>query len=223
MSYNKNLFDKISVLLKSIQGVEPKKMFGGICFMHRGNMLCGIDGDRLMVRVGPEQYEYALSLKYASVMDITGKPMKGFIFVNPTGTKSKTALKKWIELGLNFTSTLSPKNKKASRKKGPAPLKNVKNFGPVTLAEFESMRLTTLEQLKSLGVEGTCRKWVQYYPERLNANAFLGVICAIEDTVWTEATPEQRNEAHAMVKALRREFGLPQVKRKQKKHYQSTR
>ena len=76
------------------------------------------------------------------------------------------------------------------------------------------MRITTLEQIVQMGFEETCRKWVQFYPERLNANAFLGVICSIENTVWTCATKSQREAAHGLVKALRSEFGLPKVRRK---------
>lgn len=214
MSYDENLYQRIVKILEAAKGIEPKKMFGGICFMHRGNMLCGIDGQRLMIRVGPDQYEHTLSLKHASVMDITGKPMKGFIFINPKGMKSNTDLKKWIKLGLNFTSSLPPKKSKTPKKmEGPLPLSRVKNFGPVTRAEFESMGLTTLEQVKNLGFEDTCRRWVQYYPERLNANAFIGVICSIEDTVWSKATLQQRREAHAMVRELRFESGLPPAKK----------
>lgn len=115
MSYDEGLFKKITTILKSTDGIEPKKMFGGICFMHKGNMMCGIDGRRLMVRVGPHQYDNALSLKHASVMDITGKPMRGFIFVSPAGTKTIPGLRKWIRLGLNFTGSLSPKKQKKSR------------------------------------------------------------------------------------------------------------
>lgn len=89
------------------------------------------------------------------------------------------------------------------------PLKKVKNFGPVTLAEFESMGITTREQILSLGFEETCRKWVQYYPERLNANAFIGIICSIEGEVWSKATAAQRRSAHTLVKMLRAEYGLP--------------
>jgi len=47
VSYNENLFQRIAAFLKSTKGIESKKMFGGICFMHRGNMLCGIDKERL--------------------------------------------------------------------------------------------------------------------------------------------------------------------------------
>lgn len=112
MSYDEDLFRRINILLKNTIGVEPKKMFGGICFMHRGNMMCGIDGRRLMVRVGPAQYDYALSLKHASVMDITGTPMKGFIFVGEPGFKTDKSLRIWLDLGLNFTSTLPLKKSK---------------------------------------------------------------------------------------------------------------
>ena len=116
MAYDENLFQRMTEVLKKAKGVEPKKMFGGICFMHRGNMLCGIDGNRLMVRVGPDQHEHALSLKHAKVMDITGKPMKGFIFVEQIGYRSNRDLEKWINLGLNFTSTLPPKKQKTKKK-----------------------------------------------------------------------------------------------------------
>ena len=116
MSYDEDLFQRISTLLKTTKGIIPKKMFGGICFMHKGNMLCGIDGQRLMVRVGLDQYNHALSLKYASVMDITGKPMKGFIFVSKDGYKTNKSLGKWLSLGLNFTSTLPAKKVKKKQK-----------------------------------------------------------------------------------------------------------
>ena len=115
MSYDENLFMRISSLLRSTKGIEPKKMFGGICFMHKGNMLCGIDGRRLMVRVGPDQYDTVLEMKHAKVMDITGRPMKGFIFVDENGYKTEKALNEWLHLGLNFTSTLSSKKTKKNK------------------------------------------------------------------------------------------------------------
>lgn len=115
MPYDDKLFLRISGLLKSTKGVEPKKMFGGICFMHRGNMLCGIDGRRLMVRVGPNQYEAVLKMKHAKVMDITGKPMKGFIFVDENGYKTEKALNEWLNLGLSFTATLPSKKTKKNK------------------------------------------------------------------------------------------------------------
>lgn len=92
------------------------------------------------------------------------------------------------------------------------PLKGLKNFGPVTYAEFESMGITYLDQIEGLGFEETCRRWIQYFPQRLNANAFLGIACALDGVTWTQATRSHRAAAHNLVRILRREFGLPQVK-----------
>ena len=96
-------------------------------------------------------------------------------------------------------------------------MNKVKNFGPVTFAEFESMGIFYLDQIEALGFEETCRKWVQYYPERLNANAFLGIACALDRTVWTQATELHRCQARALVHILRQEHHLPLVSKNKKK------
>lgn len=97
------------------------------------------------------------------------------------------------------------------------PLKNVKNFGPVTLVEFEAMGINYLDEIISVGFEETCRNWVQYFPERLNANAFIGIACTIDGIVWTRATVEHKAVAHSLVQQLRKEFSLPPVKYRRKK------
>ena len=89
--------ERIRRLLEQESGITVKKMFGGLCFMHRGNMFCGIDNKKnLMVRVGPEQYEKALKLKYAREMDFTGRPMKSMIYVDPEGYEHEEDLKSWV-------------------------------------------------------------------------------------------------------------------------------
>lgn len=223
MAYDTQLENRIREILKNTTHITSKRMFGGVCIMHKGHMLCGITKSKLMIRVGAEQYQAALKLKHAKVMDITGKPLKGFIFVTPTGYKTKAALKKWLLMALNFTKKQPSKEKpsgilRRSRKPGDknhTPLTQIKNFGPVSRAEYASMGITTLEQIQKLGFEETCRQYVTYYPERLNANAFLGVICSLENTVWTKATSQQRKSAHSMVRLLRQEFGRPRVGKKQ--------
>lgn len=93
------------------------------------------------------------------------------------------------------------------------PIRNIKNIGPVTLAEYEVMGIEFLEQIQQMGFEKFCRKYVSYFPERLNANAFLGVICTVEGTVWTKATENQRSMAHALVAKMRSELSLPPAKK----------
>ena len=105
MAYEEKLAQRIGSILQSRPEVSNKKMFGGLCFLLSGNMLCGINEDKLMARVGPENYDHALKQKYATQMDFTGKPMKGMIYVLPEGVKTKDSLTKWID----FVSTLPKK------------------------------------------------------------------------------------------------------------------
>ncbi len=110
MAQDENLNQKIRYILKGKRGFREQNMFGGLCFMHHGNMMCGADSKNgLMVRVGPEKYEDTLKLKHANKMEITGRPMKGFIFVDSEGYRTKAALEKWLERGIDFTKTLPKK------------------------------------------------------------------------------------------------------------------
>ena len=81
-------------------------MFGGLAFLLKGKMFCGIIKDDLMVRTGPEMYEKALSKQHSRPMDFTGKPMKGFVFVEPKGYKTVKFLSNWINLSLDYVSNL---------------------------------------------------------------------------------------------------------------------
>ena len=62
-----------------------------------------------MVRVGPDQYEEALTLPHARPMDFTGRPMRGFVYVDPEGFESDESLGEWVQRSLKFVFTLPPK------------------------------------------------------------------------------------------------------------------
>ena len=74
-------------------------------------MCVGIVDNMLMVRVGPEKYEKALSEKHVKPIEFNGKPLKGYLYVEPLGFKIEKSLKKWIEQGIEFVKTLPPKKK----------------------------------------------------------------------------------------------------------------
>lgn len=90
-------------------GVTEKKMFGGLCFLLRGNMCVGVTGENLMVRVGPDAYAESLAQPHAREMDFTGKPLKGFVFVAPEGFDDDGELRAWIERGTAFALSLPAK------------------------------------------------------------------------------------------------------------------
>jgi len=89
--------------------ITEKKMFGGIAFMSRGHMFAGIAKEALMVRVGPEAYAASLKRPHAREMDFTGRPMKGYVFVDPPGFEADADLAHWVNAGLSFVATLPAK------------------------------------------------------------------------------------------------------------------
>ena len=84
-------------------------MFGGIAFMVAGHMCCGVVGEELMARAGSEQYAAALKEPLAREMDLTGKPLKGFIQVDVEDFAPDTDLESWIARCLQFVRSLPPR------------------------------------------------------------------------------------------------------------------
>lgn len=109
MAYDEKLAERVRKTLGRRRGVTEKKMFGGLCFLVNGNMACGVEKENLVIRVGPEHYERALSRPEARPMDFTGRALKGFVYVSPPGFRTAAALKKWVELGAGFARSLPKK------------------------------------------------------------------------------------------------------------------
>jgi len=115
MSYDSHLADRIRRALAGHPTATEKAMFGGICFMIDGHMAVGIVGDDLMVRVGPDEYEHALDEPYVRPMDFTGRPMRGYVYVEPAGASTVRSLARWVGLAATFVATLPPKAKRPAR------------------------------------------------------------------------------------------------------------
>jgi len=109
MAYDEALADRVKALLKGKRSVTEKKMFGGLCFLVNGNMACGVEKKKLVVRVGPVDYEKCLKQKHVRKMDFTGKPLKGFIYVMPDGLRRTDSLNKWVDKGIQFAKALPKK------------------------------------------------------------------------------------------------------------------
>ena len=107
MAYNKMLVEKVRDLLGQSDGLTEKQMFGGLAFMLNGNMACGVVGEELMVRVGPENYDDALSERYTRPMDYTGRPLKGMVYVEEDAIAAD--LDGWVSRGMEFAGSLPPK------------------------------------------------------------------------------------------------------------------
>src|SRR6266498_4472017 len=84
MAYNVELTERIRSQLEGIPVVE-KKMFGGVGFLFNGNLACGVNKDDLIVRVDPERHSALLKKSHVKPFDLTGRPMKGWLLVEPEG------------------------------------------------------------------------------------------------------------------------------------------
>ena len=108
---NETLAARLRKALAGRRSISEKRMFGGICFLLRGNMLCGTGKTDFMFRVGKDQDAEALSRPGSRPMDFTGRAMKGFVWVDPNACDTR-ALKGWIALAENYVGKLPAKGKK---------------------------------------------------------------------------------------------------------------
>lgn len=113
MAYNEVLANRVREIIALTHNItEEKKMFGGLCFMVDHKMCVGIESERLMVRLDPSVMDEVLEKHGCHPMDFTGRPMKGYVFVDIEVLKTKRQLNYWIQLALEY----NPKAK-ASKKK----------------------------------------------------------------------------------------------------------
>lgn len=109
MSFDERLAERVRAVLGARPGLEEKRMFGGLAFLLRGHMACGVARDELMVRIGPDAYAAALKRAGARPMDFTGRPLKGMLFVGGTGLRTRAQLEHWIRLAVAFVESLPAK------------------------------------------------------------------------------------------------------------------
>jgi len=82
MAYDEGLAELIRSDLADRQGVEEKRMFGGLCFMLDGHMLCGVHQGGGMFRVGKDRHDTATQIPGVSDMAFTGRKMGGMVDVS---------------------------------------------------------------------------------------------------------------------------------------------
>jgi hypothetical protein len=104
--YDHELAERIRAALAGKRGITEKEMFGGLAFLLRGRMFCGITKEALMARIGPDRYDKALAKPHVRPMDFTGRPMKGYVFVDAPGVRTQRSLAAWVMQCLEFVSTL---------------------------------------------------------------------------------------------------------------------
>ena len=109
MAFSESLAQRIREALAHWRNIEEKKMFGGIGFLLHGNILVGVWKNSLIVRLGTDGYKNALRQPHVGEFDITGRPMKGWVLVEPEGVENDVQLKDWIDRAEEFVRNLPAK------------------------------------------------------------------------------------------------------------------
>ena len=73
----------------------------------------------------------------------------------------------------------------------------------MSAAELESIGIRTVGQMREYGWEEVCVRWAEAFPARINVNAFMSVIGAIDDVDWRRVDPELRRQATALARRLK--------------------
>src|SRR5919108_6622674 len=106
MASDPKLVGRLSSMLADRSDIEQRKMFGGVAYLLNGNMCVGVHKEWLIARAGERGAEPLLARAHVRPMDITGKPMKGWIMVGPEGVKRKADLARYVDAALRFVEGL---------------------------------------------------------------------------------------------------------------------
>jgi hypothetical protein len=109
MAYYDFLADRIrQIFIEQNAPAFEKKMMGGLVFMLDDKMCCGISFNKnngkelLMARIGEKAYLKNKTKSGCNPMDFTGRPMKGYAFIDDAGFDLDNDLEHWIKLCIEF-------------------------------------------------------------------------------------------------------------------------
>ena len=107
MAYDEELDARMEEVLGA-WGASRRKMFGGTGYMLNGNLVAGVYGDSVILRLSPEEGAAALLLPNVRPFDISRNPMSGWVMVGPEGL-DPASLEDWLEQARDFVATLPAK------------------------------------------------------------------------------------------------------------------
>lgn len=116
MAYSEALATRIRNAIGDRPEIGERKMFGGLAFMAGSNMFIGVMANEIMCRVGADAQSEALSRPGTRIMDFTGRPMKGFVFVGSPGIDTDADLQAWVDRTYAFATSLPPKKARAPKR-----------------------------------------------------------------------------------------------------------
>ena len=110
VAYDEDLANRIRSMLGPEPGLTEKKMFGGLAFLLGGNMaVVASRHGGVMLRVEPDESERLVATGPAAVVEMRGRKMKGWIYVEPEDVRTQRQLGRWVKLGSATARSLPAK------------------------------------------------------------------------------------------------------------------
>jgi hypothetical protein len=103
------LASRVRQVLRDTPDLSESGFFNSISFMVRGNMVCGVLGNRLLVHTGLRNWQDAIGQPHTWLFHILGRPLSGYVLVGPEGLTTDEDLRSWVQRGLDFALGLSPR------------------------------------------------------------------------------------------------------------------
>ena len=91
---------------------DERKMFGGLAFMVAGHMAVAASREGgIMLRVDPSHTDELVAKPFCHRFEMRGKPMDGWLRVQPDGVKTKRQLERWVTRGVDYARSLPPRRR----------------------------------------------------------------------------------------------------------------
>jgi TfoX/Sxy family transcriptional regulator of competence genes len=95
---------------RGLPALEPRKMFGYPAAFLRGQMVCGVFQDRIMLRLGEADRAALLAMPGARPFEpMPGRAMREYVELPASLLRSPAKLRGWVERGVAYAATLPPK------------------------------------------------------------------------------------------------------------------
>jgi hypothetical protein len=110
MAYDEDLANRVRELVASQPGVVEKRMFGGLAFLIGGHLSVSVSGrGGLMLRCDPSETDALVGKPHAGPFEMRGRPMDGWLRIDPEGLHTKRQLERWVARGVEYARSLPPK------------------------------------------------------------------------------------------------------------------
>jgi TfoX/Sxy family transcriptional regulator of competence genes len=110
MVYDGELADRVREVVKDEPGLSEKRMFGGLAFLVHGNMAVSASSQGgLLLRIDPAQTDSLVDQQHARRFEMGGREMDGWLRVDVELVETDDDLRRWVNLGLAYARSLSPK------------------------------------------------------------------------------------------------------------------